>query len=203
MAKTHSTARITRGQWLRRIRIDRGFTQKQLAERIQVSTTAISQYEKAIIAPNADHLDRLLVVLECWYGDLLANPEIEPPPRRAIDRPIADVVERSIRIVINEFIHPTRPPNLYPDLMRCGICHGRPGECHCYQVCTTCGLLLAGGRKCSGVLHSLLVGTLVLFGSVALSPGLIDYAQGLECVEADEVRKLQELANIDPSVALL
>jgi transcriptional regulator with XRE-family HTH domain len=152
MAKTRSTARTAWGQWLRRIRIDRGFTQQQVAERIRVSTATISQYEKGIIAPNADHLDRLLVVLECWYGDLLANPEIEPPPRRPMARPTADVVERSIRIVINEFTHPTRPPKLYPDLMRCWICHGRPGECHCYQICPTCGLPF-NAKGCSGILH--------------------------------------------------
>src|SRR4029077_11901860 len=145
-------ARKLRAAWLRRIRIDRGLTQKQIAEQIRVSTTAISQYEKAIIAPTADHLDQLLVALECWYGDLLANPEIEPPPRRAMERPIADVVERAIRIVINEFVHPTRPPELYPDLMRCFVCHGRPGECRCYQICTTCGLPFSN-KRCSGILH--------------------------------------------------
>jgi transcriptional regulator with XRE-family HTH domain len=144
--------RKLRGAWLRRIRIDRGLTLEEVADEVGVTPSAISQYERGIIAPNADHLDQLLVVLECWYGDLLANPEIEPPPRRPMERPTPDVVERSIRIVIDEFAHPTRPPELYPDLMRCWTCHGRPGECHCFQICEICGLPFKN-KRCTSILH--------------------------------------------------
>jgi transcriptional regulator with XRE-family HTH domain len=147
-------ARKTRASWLKRIRIDRGLTQKQLAEEINVSTTAISQYEKGIIEPSIEHFDRLLIVLECWWGDLLAPSEAPPPPRRPMDRPTHDVNERSIQIVINEFAQPSRPPKLYPDMMRCWICHGRPGECRCYQICKICGLPFQRGHHCSGVLHA-------------------------------------------------
>jgi transcriptional regulator with XRE-family HTH domain len=152
MAKTHSTTRIARGMWLRRIRNDRSFTLEEVADFVGVTPSAISQYEKSIIVPNADHLDRLLIKLECWYGDLQADLTFPPPPRRPMNRPTTDMVERSIRIVIDEFTHPTRPPKLYPDLMRCWICHGRPGECHCYQICPTCGLPF-NGKGCSGILH--------------------------------------------------
>jgi transcriptional regulator with XRE-family HTH domain len=155
-------ARKIRATWLRRIRIARGLTQQKLAERINVSTTAISQYEKAIIAPNTDHLDQLLVALECWYGDLLADPAASPPPRRVMDRPTHDVNERSIEIVLEEFARPTRPPARYPDRMRCWICHGRPGECRCYYICKVCGLLVVHGKQCSGVLHAAVVGLITL-----------------------------------------
>jgi transcriptional regulator with XRE-family HTH domain len=146
-------ARKIRAVWLRRIRIDRGLTQKQLAERVNVSTTAISQYEKGIIEPSLEHLDSLLVALECWYVDLLEDRKAPIPPRRPMRRPINDVVARSIDIVIHEFAHPSRPPELYPDMMRCWTCHGRPGECCCYQICSVCGLPFQRSGQCSGVLH--------------------------------------------------
>jgi transcriptional regulator with XRE-family HTH domain len=81
-AATANGARKIRATWLKRIRIDRGLTQGELAARVGVSTTAISQYEKAVIEPSIEHLDSLLLVLECWYGDLLADPADSPPPRR-------------------------------------------------------------------------------------------------------------------------
>jgi len=152
-AASANGARKIRATWLRRIRINRGLTQQKLAARINVSTTAISQYEKAIIAPNADHLDQLLVALECWYGDLLADPAASPPPRRVMDRPTHDVNERSIEIVLAEFANPTRPPARYPARMRCWVCHGRPGECRCYFICKVCGLPVVRGKQCSGLLH--------------------------------------------------
>jgi transcriptional regulator with XRE-family HTH domain len=151
-------ARKIRAIWLRRIRIDRGLTQKKLAEQVNVSTTAISQYEKAIIAPNTDHLDQLLVALECWYVDLLEDPKAPVPPRRPMRRPVNDVAARSIDIVIGEFAHPSRAPAHYPDRMRCWICHGKPGECRCYHICKICGLPFQRGGQCSGILHLFLAG---------------------------------------------
>ena len=147
-------ARKLRAFWLRCIRIHRGLTQAQLAELVGVSANQISRYERSHDDPSLDILDRLLRALECWYGDIVADPTIPPPPRRAMHRPTADVVERSIDIVLAEFAHPTRPPDLYPKRMRCWICHGRPGECHCYQPCKVCGLPVQHGHRCSGKLHS-------------------------------------------------
>jgi len=146
-------ARSIRATWYRRIRIARHLTQAQLAKRVGVSTTAISHYEKGIDDPGLDILDRLLVALECWYSDLWASPEIPPPPRRPMLRPTGDVAAVSIQVVIEEFAHPSRPPEQYPDMMRCWICHGRPGECRCYAICKTCGLPFHRSHKCSGVLH--------------------------------------------------
>jgi transcriptional regulator with XRE-family HTH domain len=151
-------ARKIRAIWLRRIRIDRGLTQKRLAEQVNVSSTAISQYEKGIIEPSIEHLDRLLIALECWYVDLLEDHKAPIPPRRPMRRPINDVAARSIDIVIGEFAQPSRAPAQYPDRMRCWICHGKPGECACYFVCKVCGLLVVHGKQCSGILHVFLAG---------------------------------------------
>ena len=143
-----------RAYWLRRIRIDRGLIQGQLAEKVAVSTTQISRYERGLDDPGLEIFDRLLIVLECWYGDLLADPAAPTPPRRFMDRPTHDVTERSIEIVINEFAYPTRPPESYPARMRCWTCHGRPGECDCYSICKVCRLPFQRSGKCSGVLHA-------------------------------------------------
>lgn len=146
-------ARINRANWLRRIRIARHLTQAQLAKRVGVTSNQISRYEHGRDEPGWDVFDRLLVTLECWYSDLWASPEIPPPPRRQMLRPTGDVAAVSIQVVIREFAHPSRPPEQYPDMMRCWTCHGRPGECRCYAICKTCGLPFHRKNKCSGVLH--------------------------------------------------
>jgi len=146
-------ARSIRANWLRRIRIARHLTQAKLAKAADISTNQISRYEHGLDDPGLDILDRLLVTLKCFYSDLLRNPELPPPPERIMLRPTGDVAAVSIQVVIEEFAHPSRPPEQYPDKMRCWICHGRPGECHCYLTCKTCGLPFPRSHKCSGVLH--------------------------------------------------
>jgi transcriptional regulator with XRE-family HTH domain len=146
-------ARTIRANWLRRIRIARHLTQAQLAKAVGISTNQISRYEHGLDDPGLDILDRLLVTLECWYSDLWASPEIPPPPRRPMLRPTGDVAAVSIQVVIEEFAHPSRPPEQYPDMMRCWTCHGRPGECQCYLICKVCGLPFKRKERCSGLLH--------------------------------------------------
>ena len=146
-------ARTIRANWLHRIRIARHLTQAQLAKAVGISTNQISRYEHGLDDPGLDILDRLLVTLKCFYSDLLRNPELPPPPERIMHRPTGDVAAVSIQVVIEEFAHPSRPPEQYPDMMRCWSCHGRPGECRCYAICKTCGLPFMRKERCSGVLH--------------------------------------------------
>jgi transcriptional regulator with XRE-family HTH domain len=153
MTAAANGARTTRATWLRRIRQSRHLTQAQLAKRVGITANQISRYEHGRDDPGLDVLDRLLVALKCFYSDLLAKPELPPPPDRLMSRPTGDVADVSIQIVINEFTHPTRPPAQYPDKMRCWLCHGRPGECQCYFICKVCGLPVERSHKCSGVLH--------------------------------------------------
>jgi len=157
-AAAASAARIVRATWLRRIRTARHLTQAQLAKAVGISANQISRYEHGLDDPGLEVLDRLLVVLKCWYGDLLAKPEIPPPPDRVMYRPTDDVTAVSIRVVIGEFAQPSRSPAQYPDMMRCWSCHGRPGECHCYHICKVCGLPFKRKERCSGILHAFLAG---------------------------------------------
>lgn len=53
------------GDRLRKSRIDRGYSQKQLAEIIGVKNTAISNYEKNTSFPNTDILYKLFNALGC------------------------------------------------------------------------------------------------------------------------------------------
>jgi transcriptional regulator with XRE-family HTH domain len=146
-------ARNIRATWFRRIRIARHLTQAQLAKAVGITANQISRYEHGLDDPSLDILDPLLVTLRCWYPDLLANPDLPDPPERIMRRPTGDVVTGSIEIVIEEFARPNRPPEQYPDKMRCWNCHGRPGECRCYLICKVCGLPFRRSHKCSGVLH--------------------------------------------------
>lgn len=74
-------ARTARGVRLKRIRLDRELTQAQLAEKVGVTTTAISQYECGRDDPSLEVLIRLLAALQCTFEDLLESPDAAPPPR--------------------------------------------------------------------------------------------------------------------------
>lgn len=146
-------ARTTRANWFHRIRIARHMTQAQLAKRVGITDNQVSRYERARDDPSLDVLDRLLVALECWYVDLQADPGSPIPAPRPMRRPMSTAVGASIQLVIDEFARPSHRPEQYPDMFRCWVCHGRPGECHCYAICKVCGLPFKRGHKCSGVLH--------------------------------------------------
>jgi transcriptional regulator with XRE-family HTH domain len=86
MAAAANGARTTRANWIRRIRINRHLTQAQVANRIGVTANQVSRYEHARDDPGLDVLDRLLLTLECRYGDLTAHPNSALPPRRPPNR---------------------------------------------------------------------------------------------------------------------
>jgi len=146
-------ARIIRATWLRRIRQDRHLTQAQLASRVGITANQVSRYEHGRDDPGLDMLDRLLVALECWYIDLQGDLGSPIPAPRPMRRPAATALATSIQLVIDEFTRPNHPPADYPDMMRCFSCHGRPGECECYFICSICGLPFKREGRCSGVLH--------------------------------------------------
>src|SRR5262245_58301699 len=156
MPRTHSTARATRAYWFRRIREERNLTQAQLAEKVGVTTNAISQYENGHSDPGWDVFDKILVALQMWYIDLQPPIDGPIPPPRAIPRPFSKAYEGLAQAAIDEFARPSRKPDAYPDRLRGWDCDGRPGECTCWQQCKVCRMLFRRGGKCSGILHSLL-----------------------------------------------
>lgn len=56
---------------LQNVRISRGFTQSELAEKLGVRSSTISQYEKGKRSPNIYILKDLAEVLSCTVDDLL------------------------------------------------------------------------------------------------------------------------------------
>jgi len=154
MPQNHSAImRATRAEWFKRTRKDRKLTQGQLAERVGVTTNAISQFEKGSADPSLDTLDRLLVALEIWWVDLHVPLDSGPPPHRDVPRPFLTRSHYLTQQVIDEFCHPTRKPAQYPARMRCWCCHLRPGECECWYQCKVCRLPYHRNGKCSGILH--------------------------------------------------
>jgi transcriptional regulator with XRE-family HTH domain len=113
-------ARTIRATWLRRIRQNRHLTQAQLAKAVGITANQVSRYEHARDDPGLDVFDRLMVALECWYSDLLADPAGSPPQRRVMHRPTTDVLESAIEVM----------------------------ECRCHLICKFCGLPFHRKHRC-------------------------------------------------------
>ena len=114
-------ARSIRATWLRRIRQARHLTQAQVASCVGITANQVSRYERGRDDPGLDVLDHLLVTLECWYSDLLADPAGSPPERRVMHRPTTDVIDSAIAVI----------------------------ECRCHLICKSCGQPFHRKHRCS------------------------------------------------------
>ena len=56
---------------IKEIRIKKGITQSELAEKLQITQGAVSQWEQGLSIPKADKLVEIASVLECSVDDLL------------------------------------------------------------------------------------------------------------------------------------
>jgi len=56
---------------IRKLRRDKGITQRELAEMLGVDRTAISKWEQGIAFPRGKTLIRLAEILECSTDDIL------------------------------------------------------------------------------------------------------------------------------------
>lgn len=79
--KPHRTPEETPGQRLARLRRERGWTQVELAERIDITQTLISDYERGKLRLNAGMIVRLASALETTT-DALLQPEGKASPLR-------------------------------------------------------------------------------------------------------------------------
>jgi len=59
------------GPHLRQLRLDRGLTQTELAQRSDTNTMFISKLERGVTTPTIGTLLRLAKALECRVGDLV------------------------------------------------------------------------------------------------------------------------------------
>ena len=63
------------GKRIRELRKKRGYTQAQLAERVEVSDNFIGYVERGVQAPSLDTLDRIAEALDVTVRDLFLFPE--------------------------------------------------------------------------------------------------------------------------------
>lgn len=83
----------THGQRLARLRKERGFTQKELAERTSLIQALISDYERDKLRLNADMILRFAMALEITTDELL-----QPSARKPARKPSRRVLRRLERI---------------------------------------------------------------------------------------------------------
>lgn len=67
------------GGFIRAMRLEKGMTQKQLADKMNISDKAVSKWERGLGCPDVSLLGELSLILGCsleemLYGDLAANP---------------------------------------------------------------------------------------------------------------------------------
>lgn len=72
------------GDEIRRLRLERGLTQKQLAEKIGVTPAAVGNYECGVSFPKEEKLMALFAALECTPNELLAGDSIDPSARDVV-----------------------------------------------------------------------------------------------------------------------
>lgn len=63
--------------WVREQRIDRGWTQADLAHRVRVNSQTVSRWERAEFLPDLEMFRALCVLFECSADEPLCLPE--PP----------------------------------------------------------------------------------------------------------------------------
>ncbi len=73
MEKQFDQLRQTLGQNVRRLRVERGLSQEQLAFESEIDRTYVSQIERAVINPSLFVLFRVSTVLGVSVGDLLVT----------------------------------------------------------------------------------------------------------------------------------
>ena len=75
------------GPHLRKLRVARGLTQSQLAERADTNTMFISKIERGVTTPTIGTLVRLARALECRVAELVdvfdRGYRVSPKPRKA------------------------------------------------------------------------------------------------------------------------
>lgn len=99
------------GENLKRIRLEKGYTRKQLADSLGVNVDAIGKYENAKIEPPLDKIFQLATFLEVSVSSLISdndyNAEI-PNIADIVDKKIFDYrYKRAVDLTSNDFLFPT------------------------------------------------------------------------------------------------
>ncbi len=73
MPDFHKAPRKTNDSPIARLRLERGLTQQQLAQKIGCLNKDISRWEHGVCKPGASYLAKLAVALDCSIEALLQN----------------------------------------------------------------------------------------------------------------------------------
>ncbi len=73
---------------IKKLRIERGISQEELAERVNVSRQTISKWENGLAVPSGDNLARLGKALEVPV-DALLNKNWTPPEVQVVEVPVS------------------------------------------------------------------------------------------------------------------
>ena len=64
---------MTIGNNIKKLRIKKGLTQKDLADKIHVTFQAVSRWENNLVEPSIDILNELTKILDCSLDELFGN----------------------------------------------------------------------------------------------------------------------------------
>lgn len=64
---------------IKTFRKERGYSQEQIARKLHITQSAVSQWEQGITAPNANQIGALADLLGTTADDLLGRAKPEPP----------------------------------------------------------------------------------------------------------------------------
>jgi len=84
--------RNTLGMRIRDARIKAGFTQEDLAKRLNITPPTLSKYENGHRIPHADFLERLVEIVECDPAWLLTGKDVFDDPKVGTHRNVGDFV---------------------------------------------------------------------------------------------------------------
>ena len=76
----HTDPRKTNSSTIGRLRLERGLTQRQLADKIGCQQKDVSRWEHGERNPGAASLVKLAAALGCTIDELLAPAPSDPPP---------------------------------------------------------------------------------------------------------------------------
>lgn len=112
------------GHFVHEWRKYRDLTQEELAERVGLTSGAISQLENGIIAYKQPTLEALAEALGCQPGDILSVNPLATPPRPMLDQLMAAVADMPDKFLSSLIVlipaepkaeePPPAPPPAYP-----------------------------------------------------------------------------------------
>ena len=90
---------MTLGQKIKKLRIEKGLTQKDLADQVHVTFQTVSKWEKDENEPDVSTLRELAKLFGCSMDYLLSEDETETP-EEVVEEPVVAPVEQVTKTII-------------------------------------------------------------------------------------------------------